>query len=80
MPVTGRLTHFTAALAITGDYGLTRNLAMRLSVSNTAVRYDTHRLDRPPGVGTEPYRFWISPKVYLTNENWAYQVGPVVRF
>jgi hypothetical protein len=53
---------------------------VRLSLNNTAVRYDTHRPDRPPGVGTEPYLFWTSPKVYLTNENWAYQIGPVLRF
>ena len=80
MPPTGRITHFATSLSVTGDYGVVRHLAMRASVSNLAVRYDSKRLDRAPGVGTEPYLFWISPKVYATNENWSYQVGPVLRF
>ncbi len=80
LPQIGRITHFTTSLAVTGDYGVTRHLAIRLSMGNTPVRYDPHRLDRPPGVGTEPYLYWISPKVYLTNENWCYQMGPVLRF
>src|SRR5271170_1220640 len=80
LPQIGRITHFTTSLAITGDYGVTRHLAIRLSVGNTPVRYDPYRLDRSPGVGKEPYLDWISPKIYLTNENWAYQTGPVLRF
>jgi hypothetical protein len=79
-PETGRITHFATALAVTGDYNLVRHLGVSFSVSNTAVRYNSHRLDRPPGVGTEPYLFWISPDVYITNENWALQTGPVLRF
>jgi hypothetical protein len=79
-PALGHVTQFTTGLAITADYGIARHLAMRLVVGNTPVRYNTYRLDRQPGVGSEPYLFWISPKVYSTNENWAIQAGPVVRF
>jgi hypothetical protein len=79
-PALGHVTQFTTALAITADYGIARHLAMRLAVGNTPVRYNTYRLDRPPGVGSEPYLDWISPKVYLTNENWTVQTGPVLRF
>jgi hypothetical protein len=74
------VTQFTTGLAITGDYGINRHLSMRVMVGNTPVRYNTFRLDRAPGVGSEPYLDWISPKVYLTNENWAIQTGPVLRF
>jgi hypothetical protein len=79
-PEAGRITHFATSLAVTGDYDLARHLAVSLSVGNTAVRYNSHRLDRPPGVGTEPYLYWISPDVYITNENWTLQTGPVLRF
>lgn len=80
LPPLGHVTQFTTGLAITGDYGINRHLSMRVMVGNTPVRYNTFRLDRAPGVGSEPYLDWISPKVYLTNENWAIQTGPVLRF
>jgi hypothetical protein len=76
----GRITHFTTVLAITGDYVIVRHFAMRFSFGNAPVRYYTYRFDRAPGKGTWPYYYWISPKVYATNENWAYQMGPVIRF
>jgi hypothetical protein len=79
-PEIGRITHFVTSLAITGDYGIGRHFAVRISMGNTPVRYYTYRFDRPPGVGTMPYLFWISPKVFATNENWTYQTGPVLRF
>jgi hypothetical protein len=79
-PELGRITHFTTVLAISGDYGLGRHFAVRSSFGNSPVRYYTFRYDRAPGVGTWPYYYWISPKIYATNENWAYQVGPVLRF
>ncbi len=76
----GRITHFATALAINADYGLTRHFAMRAAFGNTAVRYKTEYLDRPPGRGSPPYLYFISPNVFATNENWTFQTGPVLRF
>jgi hypothetical protein len=78
-PEIGRITHFATALAINGDYGLTRHLAIRGSIGNTAVRYRAAGL-QPPGVGHLPYLNWLSKQTFLTNENWTYQMGPVLRF
>jgi hypothetical protein len=78
-PGIGRITHFATVLAISGDYGLTRHLAIRGSFGNTAVRYREPYL-QAPGVGHYPYLNWLSKQNFLTNENWTYQVGPVLRF
>lgn len=79
-PELGRITHFATALSINADYGLTRHFALRASFGNTPVRYKTNYLDRPPGRGAPPYLYFISPNVFATNENWTYQLGPVLRF
>jgi hypothetical protein len=76
----GRITHFATALIINADYGLTRHFALRAAFGNTAVRYKTSYLDRPPGRGSPPYLYFISPNVFATNENWTFQIGPVIRF
>jgi hypothetical protein len=76
----GRITHFATALVINADYGLARHFAIRATFGNTAVRYKTAYLDRSPGQGTPPYLYFISPNIFATNENWTYQVGPVLRF
>jgi hypothetical protein len=78
VPPIGRVTHFAASLAINGDYGFTRHLAIRGVFGNTAVRY----LDyvSPPGIGHPPRLNYLSHEFFLTNENWAYQLGPVLRF
>jgi hypothetical protein len=78
-PDIGRITHFTTALAINGDYILTRHLAIRAVIGNTPVRY---REPTPPGngVGSPPYLSWLSHQSFLTNENWTYQTGAVLRF
>lgn len=75
----GRITHFATALAISGDYGITRNFAIRGVFGNTPVRYLDGFLT-PPGVGKAPYFNWLSHEYFETNENWTYQVGPVLRF
>ncbi|HEX5235088.1 MAG TPA: hypothetical protein VFW25_07140 [Silvibacterium sp.] len=75
----GRITHFATALAISGDYGLTRHVAIRGVFGNTPVRYLDGYLV-PPGVGKPPYFNWLSHEYFETNENWTYQVGPVLRF
>lgn len=77
-PATGRITHFATALAISGDYGITRNFAIRGVFGNTPVRYLDGYLQ--PGVGKPPYFYWLSKEFIETNENWTYQVGPVLRF
>jgi len=77
-PAIGRVTHFATSLAVNGDYGITRNFAFRVSVGNTPVRYLDYTT--PPGIGKPPYVNWLSHNFFLTNENWTYQVGPVIRF
>jgi hypothetical protein len=78
-PPIGRITHFTTALAMNGDYILNRHLALRIAGGNTAVRYREPNL-APPGPGTYPYLNWLSTRSFLTNENWTYQAGAVLRF
>jgi len=79
VPETGRITHFATALAINGDYGITRNFAIRGVFGNTPVRYLYGYL-QPPGFGNPPRLNYLSKEAFLTNENWTYQVGPVLRF
>jgi hypothetical protein len=76
-PATGRITHFSTALAINGDYAITRNLAIRGVVGNTPVRY--LYAYEPPGSKAPDFN-WLSANVFMTNENWSYQLGPVLRF
>jgi hypothetical protein len=80
-PAIGRITHFATSLALTGDYFIDRHFALRASVGNTAVRYREPFIEsdsnRP---GTLPYLNWLSKLTFLTNENWAYQTGVVMRF
>jgi hypothetical protein len=78
VPPIGRITHFATSLAINGDYGITRNLAIRGVIGNTPVRY-LYAIS-PPGIGEPPYVNWLSHNQFLTNENWTYQLGPVLRF
>ena len=78
-PEIGRITHFVAALAVNADYVVTRRLALRLVVGNTAVRYRTDFIS-PKSVGTPPYLDWLSPQNFLTNENWTVSTGAVLRF
>jgi hypothetical protein len=78
-PGIGRVTHFATALSVNGDYGINRYLAIRGVFGNTPIRYYKYYIE-PPGIGTPPYINWLSHEVFLTNENWSYQVGPVLRF
>ena len=78
-PSIGRITHFAAALAINGDYNVARHLALRGVFGNTAVRYRGPNLSAPTP-GKPPYLNWLSRENFLTNENWAYQAGAVLRF
>jgi hypothetical protein len=77
-PAIGRVTHFATSLSISGDYNLKRHLALRYSFGNTPVRY-LHDISAP-GIGEAPDYNWLSHETYMTNENWNYQVGPVLRF
>ena len=78
-PAIGRITHFTTALGIDGDININRHLALRAVIGNSPVRYREPNRD-PPGLGTYPYLYWISKLYFLTNENWTYQTGAVMRF
>lgn len=77
-PPIGRVTHFATSVAVNGDYGITRRFALRVAIGNTPVRY-LHGYN-PPGTGKPPYFSWLSREQFMTNENWDYQVGPVLRF
>jgi hypothetical protein len=79
-PDIGRITHFATALAINGDYIVTRRFALRAVIGNTPVRYREPYLTGPPGAGAPPYLNWLSHEVFLTNENWTCQTGAVLRF
>jgi hypothetical protein len=79
-PEIGRITHFVTSLSINGDYALNRHIVLRAEFGNTAVRYKTEYYDRPPGRGSPPYLYFISPDVYATNSSWNIQTGPVLRF
>lgn len=79
-PQTGRITHFAAAVAVNADYDIARHFALRAVFGNTPVRYRDNYTQFGTGVGTPPYLNWLSHQVFLTNENWAYQTGVVLRF
>jgi hypothetical protein len=78
-PKLGRITHMTAVLGVDADVSLSRHLALRGVLTNTAVRYREGYL-LAPTPGREPYLNWLSRQVFLTNENWGYQAGTVFRF
>jgi hypothetical protein len=78
-PTIGRITHFTAALGIDADYKITRRFALRAVIGNQPVRYREPYV-MAPGYGTAPYFDWLSKLTFLTNENWTWSAGPVVRF
>jgi hypothetical protein len=78
-PTVGRITHFAAALALNGDIIVARHIALRAVVDNTPVRYREPYLAAPIP-GKPPYLSWLSREAFLTNENWGYQTGAVVRF
>jgi len=78
-PNIGRITHFTTALALNADLDISRHFVLRGVFGNTPVRYrENYR--NAPDPGTEPNLIWLSRNVFLTNENWSYQAGPVLRF
>jgi hypothetical protein len=58
---------------------LNRRFALRAVLGNTPVRYREPYVGAP-GDGTAPYFNYLSHKVFLTNENWTYQTGVVLRF
>ncbi len=78
-PDIGRITHFVTALAINADYDVSRHFALRAVLGNTPVRYREPHVGAP-GDGTAPYFNYLSHEAFLTNENWTYQTGVVVRF
>ena len=79
LPDTGRITHFITALAINGDIDINRHFGIRGVIGNTPVRYrsnQTHFIV----VQKPPYFNFLSRALFITNENWTWQAGPVIRF
>jgi hypothetical protein len=80
-PNIGRITHFTTVLALNGDYYVNRHLGLRFVAGNMPVRYREPYIDPKSYIpGTYPYLTWLSPKEFLSNENWTYQTGAILRF
>ena len=74
VPHVGRITHFAAAVAINGDFVVSRHLAIRGVIDNTPIRYREPYLTPPPP-GQPPYLGWLSRQTFLTNENWDIRPG-----
>ncbi len=78
-PATGPVTHFAWNVNLSGDYGLTPFLSLRMSVSENLIRYRTPYVD-PPGPGTPPYLSYLSRENFTNRGSWSCQVGPVFSF
>lgn len=79
IPERGTITHFAWNAAVSGDYRLGRNFALRGTIGETLVRYRTAMVD-PPGIGTAPYLSWLSHENFVNRGNWIFEAGPVFRF
>lgn len=75
----GRVTHFVTAMAINTDYDVSRHFGVRAVFGNTPVHYRTAN-QQAPGVGSPPFLNWLSHEYFVTNENWDFQSGVVLRF
>jgi hypothetical protein len=78
-PATGTITHFAWNAAVTADYRIGKNFALRTTVGETLVRYRTD-VEDPPGIGTVPYLSWLSHENFVNRGNWTIEAGPVFRF
>lgn len=78
VPEIGAITHFAWNAALSGDYRIGRNFALRGTLGQTLVRYRTANED-PPGIGTVPYLSWLSHENFINRGNWVFEVGPVFR-
>ncbi len=78
-PATGTITHFAWNAAVSTDYRISRNLALRGTLGETLVRYRTD-VEDPPGIGTVPYLSWLSHENFVNKGNWTVEAGPVFRF
>lgn len=78
-PHVGNITHFAWNVNLTGDYKVTRSVALRAGIGENLVRYRSNKID-PPGIGEPPYLSWLSKENFINRGNWSYQVGPVFSF
>jgi hypothetical protein len=78
-PATGTITHFACNAAVSTDYRISRNFALRGTLGETLVRYRTD-VEDPPGIGTVPYLSWLSHENFVNKGNWTVEAGPVFRF
>ncbi len=78
-PTLGPITHFAWTATLSADYGVSRFLSFRSSLSANLIRYRTSFVD-PPNPGTPPYMSFLSRENFTNRGTWSYQVGPVFSF
>jgi hypothetical protein len=78
-PALGPILHFDWNVNLTGDYKLSRGVALRAGVGEDLVRYRSNVM-AADGVGVPPYLSWLSRENYINRGNWSYQLGPVFSF
>ncbi len=78
-PKLGDINHFVWSVNLSGDYKLTRYLAIRAGVNENLVRYRTDRVNAP-GIGVPPYISWLSKENFINRGSYAFQLGPVFSF
>ncbi len=78
-PKLGDINHFVWSVSLSGDYKLTRRLAIRAGIDENLVRYRTDHVD-PPGIGVPPYLSWLSKENFINRGSHAFQLGPVFSF
>jgi hypothetical protein len=78
-PSPARQFNFATTAALSAELRPTRQLAFRISVENTLIRYRSPFRD-PPGIGSPPRLSFLSHDNYINSTNWGMNVGPVLRF
>ncbi len=70
--------NFATSAILSGDLYFSRHLGVRVSATQTLIRYRGER--DPGGIGTPPRLSFLSNDNYINSTNWGVQFGPVVRF
>lgn len=78
-PKLGDINHFVWNVHLSGDYKLTRRLAIRTGIDENLVRYRTDKVNAP-GIGQAPYLSWLSKENFINRGNYEVQIGPVFSF
>ena len=75
----GRVFHFSAEAALSGDLRLNEHFGFRATAEQMLIRYKSPDRD-PPGNGTPPWLSFLSHDNYINSTNWGMRIGPVFRF